>query len=54
MVTSLAFVLALMALNEWIGLAKPDSFSFAYDIEEGRIVGATYVDAIVSPMSPYV
>jgi hypothetical protein len=39
--TSLSLVLALVAAGQWLGLAKPDSFSFAYNWEENRVLGAT-------------
>ena len=40
----LSLILGLVAVGEWIGLSKPNSFSFAYDVENNQVLGATYVE----------
>ncbi|KAJ9667099.1 hypothetical protein H2201_002618, partial [Coniosporium apollinis] len=45
--TCFSLVLALVAAGQWLGLSKPDSFSFAYSIEENQVIGATNMDEIV-------
>lgn len=39
--TVLALVLALVAAGDWLGLKKPDSFAFAYDVEDNIVLGET-------------
>ncbi len=36
--TFLSLILAVVVAGEWLGLTKPDSFSFAYDWVENRVV----------------
>ncbi|RFU30732.1 hypothetical protein B7463_g5606, partial [Scytalidium lignicola] len=45
-VTCLSLILALVAAGQWLGLSKPDSFSFAYSIEENQVMGPTNLGAI--------
>ncbi|ERF68470.1 hypothetical protein EPUS_03788 [Endocarpon pusillum Z07020] len=47
--TSLTLILALVAAGQWLGLSKPDSFSFAYDWDDNRILGSTDADKIFGP-----
>lgn len=42
----LSLILAVIVAGEWIGLTKPDSFSFAYDWEKNRVVSSTDVARI--------
>jgi len=42
--TCLSLILALLAIGEWLGLTKPDSFAFAYDLETNQVIGSTYLD----------
>lgn len=49
--TSLSLILALVAASQWLGLSKPDSFSFAYDWEENRVLSSTDADKIFGPGS---
>jgi hypothetical protein len=37
--TSFSLMLALVAAGEFLGLSKPDSFSFAYDMDTNEILG---------------
>jgi Mg2+/Co2+ transporter CorB len=37
--TCLSLMLALAAAGQWFGLSKPDSFSFAYDMDINQILG---------------
>jgi hypothetical protein len=39
--TCLSLILALVAAGQWLGLSKPGSFSFAYNLEENRVLGST-------------
>ena len=36
--TCLSLILAVVAAGEWLGISKPDSFSFAYDWVDNRVV----------------
>ena len=36
--TCLSLILALVAAGEWLGLSKPNSFAFSYNIEERTVV----------------
>ncbi|KAF7507350.1 hypothetical protein GJ744_010667 [Endocarpon pusillum] len=47
--TCLSLILALVAAGQWLGLSKPDSFSFAYDWADNRILGSTEADKIFGP-----
>lgn len=38
LLTVLTLILALLSAGDFIGLAKPDAFSFAYDIEDEEMV----------------
>lgn len=51
MLTCLSLTLALVAAGQWLGLSKPDSFSFAYDWEENRVLGSTDAGKIFGPGS---
>ena len=45
--TCLSLILALVAAGQWVGLSKPDAFSFAYSVERNQIIGATNVEKIL-------
>jgi hypothetical protein len=47
--TCLSLTLALFAAGEWLGLKKPDSFSFAYDVEEDQVLSAPYASQVFGP-----
>lgn len=49
--TCLSLILALVAAGQWLGLSKPDSFSFAYNLEENRVLGSTDAGKIFGPGS---
>ena len=51
--TCLSLMLALLSVGQWLGLSKPDSFSFAYDIKETQIIGATHIEQAFSPSKNY-
>jgi hypothetical protein len=42
--TCLSLILAFVAAGEWLGLKKPDSFSFAYDVETNQVLSEAYVN----------
>ncbi|KIW18089.1 hypothetical protein PV08_02376 [Exophiala spinifera] len=42
----LSLILAVVVAGEWLGLRKPDAFSFAYDWVENRVVGKDDLDRI--------
>ena len=44
--TCMSLALALVAAGQWFGLKKPDSFSFAYDVERNQVVSETYVNQV--------
>lgn len=44
--TCLSLILAVVVAGEWLGLRKPDAFSFAYDWVENRVVGKDDLDRI--------
>ena len=36
--TCLSLILAVVAAGQWLGITKPDAFSFAYDWVDNRVV----------------
>jgi len=46
--TCLSLILAVVAAGEWLGLTKPDAFSFAYDWVQNRVVSKEDVDNITA------
>jgi predicted Na+-dependent transporter len=38
--TSCSLILAFVAAGQWLGLSKPDSFSFAYNWQDRQVIGA--------------
>ena len=46
--TCLSLILAVVAAGEWLGLGKPDAFSFAYDWVQSRVVSKEDVDNITA------
>jgi hypothetical protein len=51
--TCLSLTLALVAAGQWLGLKKPNSFSFAYDVETNQMLSATYVNQVFRPNRPF-
>lgn len=51
--TCLSLTLALVAAGQWFGLKKPNSFSFAYDVETNQMLSATYVNQVFGPNRPF-
>jgi hypothetical protein len=51
--TCLSLTLALVAAGQWLGLKKPNSFSFAYDVETNQMLSATYVKQVFGPNRPF-
>jgi hypothetical protein len=49
--TCLSLILALVAAGQWLGLSKPDSFSFAYYWEENQVLASTDAGRIFGPGS---
>ena len=47
--TCLSLTLALFAVGEWLGLKKPDSFSFAYDVVKNQVLSAPYASQVFGP-----
>jgi hypothetical protein len=45
----LSLILAVVAAGQWLGLTKPDSFSFAYDVEKNQVLGAPYAGKVFGP-----
>jgi hypothetical protein len=43
-----SIILALLSIGDFIGLAKPDAFSFAYNLEDEEMVDEQYVQEIVA------
>jgi membrane protease YdiL (CAAX protease family) len=44
--TCLSLAVALIAAGQWFGLKKPNSFSFAYDVETNQVLSATHVNQV--------
>jgi hypothetical protein len=42
----LSLILAVVAAGQWLGLTKPDSFSFAYDVEKNQVLSAPYASKV--------
>jgi hypothetical protein len=42
----LSLILAVVAAGQWLGLTKPDSFSFAYDVETNQVLSAPYASKV--------
>jgi hypothetical protein len=42
--TCLSLMVALVAAGQWLGLKKPDSFSFTYDVDKNQMLSAMHVD----------
>lgn len=47
LLTVCSLILALLSLGDFIGLAKPDAFSFAYNLEDEEMVDEQYVQEII-------
>lgn len=47
LLTCFSLILAVFAAGEWVGLPQPDSFAFAYSLEEHKMVGVGVVAGIV-------
>jgi hypothetical protein len=47
LLTVCSLILAIVSAGDFIGLAKPDAFSFAYDIEDKEMVDEEYVQGIL-------
>jgi Mg2+/Co2+ transporter CorB len=46
--TCLSLIFAVVAAGEWLGLGKPDAFSFAYDLVQNRVVSKDDVENITA------
>ena len=44
--TCLSLIVAVVAAGQWLGLTKPDSFSFAYDVDEKHVLSAPYAGSV--------
>lgn len=47
--TALALIVAVVGAGEWLGLTKPDSFSFVYDVDENQVLSAPYAGSVFGP-----
>ena len=47
--TCLSLILVVVTAGQWLGLTKPDSFSFAYDMEKNQVISAPYASQVFGP-----
>jgi hypothetical protein len=45
----LGLIVAVVAAGQWLGLTKPDSFSFAYDVDENLVLSAPRAGSVFGP-----
>ena len=47
--TSLTVILTVFSVGQWLGLKKPDSFSFTYDVVTNQVLSAPYATQVFGP-----
>lgn len=47
--TCLSLIVAVVAAGQWLGLTKPDSFSFAYDVDKNLVLSAPRAGSVFGP-----